>query len=84
MAIYFFFLIFLSFVIYLPVFCFLLVRDYLLSARDEAYLAHIWPAIKAAMDYLEQFDKDKDGRTHKILPFPNNTNLTTLPIVRYD
>jgi len=56
----------------------------LLSARDEAYLAHIWPAIKAAMDYLEQFDKDKDGRTHKILPFPNNTNLTTLPIVRYD
>lgn len=32
-----------------------------MSSKDTAYLDHLWPAIKVAISYLEQFDKDDDG-----------------------
>ncbi len=35
--------------------------DYLRNPRDKAFLEFAWPAVEAALGYLEKFDADHDG-----------------------
>ena len=45
-----------------PKFVLMVYRDYVFSGRrDTRFLQYTWPGVKAAMDYLLQYDHDGDG-----------------------
>ena len=43
-----------------PKFVLQIARDYLLT-KDKVFLKEVWPAVKQAIQFMSQFDKDGDG-----------------------
>ena len=46
-------------------------RDFV-ATQDIDFLAEMWPAVKASLEYLAQFDRDSDGLIEND-PFPDQT-----------
>jgi len=48
-----------------PEFVLQVYRDFA-ATRDMSFGVDVWPAVRAAMEYMEQFDRDNDGLIENI------------------